>query len=93
MEKHNDFGQHPSHRNSTVHGMVEGSSYYVKLECAPLPPLKDAEYERDRFSCRIVSVKEDVAKYADLTSGVRIQLHSAEEVLGRWEKTLEDLKR
>ncbi|MBR0006460.1 pyridoxamine 5'-phosphate oxidase family protein [Bacillus subtilis] len=71
----------------------KGAAYYVKLECAPLPPLKDAEYDRDRFSCRIVSVKEDVAKYADLTSGVRIQLHSAEEVLSRWEKTLEDLKR
>ncbi|MDR4432635.1 pyridoxamine 5'-phosphate oxidase family protein [Bacillus tequilensis] len=70
-----------------------GAAYYVKLQCEPLTPLNDAEYERDRFACRIVSMKEDVAKYADLTSGVHIQLHSPEEVLNRWEKTLEELKR
>ncbi|WIL34242.1 pyridoxamine 5'-phosphate oxidase family protein [Bacillus stercoris] len=71
----------------------KGVAYYVKLECTPLPPLKDAEYDRDRFSCRVVSVKEDVAKYADLTSGVRIELHRPEEVLSRWKKTLEEVKR
>lgn len=73
--------------------MVGGAAHYVKSQCEPLPPLKEAEYDRDRFACRIVSVKEDVAKYADLTSGVHIQLHSPEEVLNRWEKTLEELKR
>ncbi|MGF7535975.1 pyridoxamine 5'-phosphate oxidase family protein [Bacillus mexicanus] len=71
----------------------KGAAHYVKLHCELLPTLKDAEYERDRFACRIVSVKEDVAKYADLNSGVHIQLHSPEEVLNRWEKTLEELKR
>ncbi|PJY99257.1 MULTISPECIES: pyridoxamine 5'-phosphate oxidase family protein [Bacillus] len=71
----------------------KGAAHYVKLQCEPLPSLKEAEYERDRFACRIVSVKEDVAKYADLTSGVRIQLHSPEEVLNRWEKTRKELKR
>lgn len=70
----------------------KGAAYYVKLQCELLPSLKEAEYDRDRFACRIVSVKEDVAKYADLTSGVRIQLHSPEEVLNRWEKTLKELK-
>ncbi|MCY7865617.1 pyridoxamine 5'-phosphate oxidase family protein [Bacillus spizizenii] len=71
----------------------KGAAHYVKLQCEPLPPLTEAEYDRDRFACRIVSMKEDVAKYAGLTSGVRIQLHSPEEVLNRWEKTLEELKR
>ncbi|MCY8513868.1 pyridoxamine 5'-phosphate oxidase family protein [Bacillus atrophaeus] len=70
----------------------KGAAHYVKLQCEPLPPLADAAYDRERFSCRIVSVKEDIAKYADLTSGVSIQLHNPEEVLKRWAVTLEELK-
>ncbi|MGQ8924259.1 pyridoxamine 5'-phosphate oxidase family protein [Bacillus halotolerans] len=71
----------------------KGAAHYVKLQCEPLPPLNGAVYDRERFACRIASAKEDVAKYADITSGVRIQLHNAEEVLNRWEVTLEELKR
>ncbi|WP_316275222.1 pyridoxamine 5'-phosphate oxidase family protein [Bacillus halotolerans] len=71
----------------------KGAAHYVKLQCEPLPPLNDAVYDRERFACRIASAKEDVAKYADIPSGVRIQLHNAEEVLNRWEATLEELKR
>ncbi|WP_159353768.1 pyridoxamine 5'-phosphate oxidase family protein [Bacillus velezensis] len=70
-----------------------GAAYYVTLECEALPPLKEAKHERERFSCRVITVKEDRAKYADLTSGPAIQLHEPEDVLKRWRETLEELKR
>ncbi|KXZ12646.1 hypothetical protein AXI59_06075 [Bacillus nakamurai] len=70
-----------------------GAAYYVTLQCEPLPPLQKAKHDRDCFSCRIISVKEDRAKYADLTSGPSIQLHEPESVLERWKETLEELIR
>lgn len=69
-----------------------GAAYYVTLQCEPLQAQKETKYDRERFSCRVVSVKEDRAKYADLTSGPAIQLHEPESVLERWKETLEELK-
>ncbi|MBT2635158.1 pyridoxamine 5'-phosphate oxidase family protein [Bacillus sp. ISL-26] len=69
-----------------------GAAYYATLQCEPLPAQEEAKYDRERFSCRVVFVKEDRAKYADLTSGPAIQLHEPENVLERWKETLEELK-
>lgn len=93
MEKHDDREQPSAFGTSSFHRLARRSRILRHIECEALPPLKEAKHERERFSCRVITVKEDRAKYADLTSGPAIQLHEPEDVLKRWRATLEELKR
>lgn len=71
----------------------DGISYTLMLKAMPLPPIDNSLYPRDRFEAQLIQVREDIAQYAMLTSGVTIQLHEPEQVLARWEDTLAELRR
>jgi len=70
-----------------------GVSYTVRLQASALPELADARHPRARFAADVLDMRADVAKYAELTSGITIRLHEPQNVLVRWEETLEELKR
>lgn len=69
----------------------QGVSYALRLSLTPLPALPKATYARARFVATIEHIREDTAKYATLTSGITIELHQAEDVLERWQQTLQEL--
>ncbi|MDN4620207.1 pyridoxamine 5'-phosphate oxidase family protein [Paenibacillus sp. PsM32] len=69
----------------------QGVSYALRLSLTPLPALPEATYARARFVATIEHIREDTAKYAALTSGITIELHQAEDVLERWQQTLQEL--
>lgn len=73
--------------------VVDGVSYALRLQAEALPELPDAAYPRARFQARIQHIREDVAKYAELLTGVTYRLHEPEQVLERWRLTLEELRR
>ncbi len=69
----------------------EGVAYYVKILVKELPEISEARHERQCFSAKVANVRADVAKYADIVSGVRIRLHEPGPVIQRWEETVEDM--
>lgn len=69
----------------------QGVSYALRLSLMPLPALPHATYARARFVATIEHIREDTAKYATLTSGITIELHQADDVLERWQQTLQEL--
>ncbi|ATH94343.1 hypothetical protein ACH95_03360 [Bacillus glycinifermentans] len=71
----------------------KGKAHYVRLSLSELPELKDAKHPRARFSGTVESAREDIAKYADIISGVQIELKDEAAVLKRWEETLEELRK
>jgi hypothetical protein len=71
----------------------EGQAHYVYLTLQRLPQLADSPHPRERFAGDVTHVKTDHANYADLTSGVRIELKEPAPVLKRWQETIEDLLR
>jgi hypothetical protein len=73
--------------------VYNGIVHYVKLSLQKLSELEDARHIRARFSARVVSYREDVAKYAEITSGVQIELKDKASVLKRWNETIEELLR
>lgn len=68
----------------------KGKGIYINLELVKLAELKDTPFPRDRFEGKITSIKEDVAGYADLTSGIKFQIKE-EHILQRWERTIQDM--
>jgi len=72
---------------ATIVVILEGVAYYIKLS-AQAQSISD---ERQGFVATIASIREDVAKYADIISGVRIQLKEPEPVIQRWKETIEDM--
>ncbi|MED1421594.1 pyridoxamine 5'-phosphate oxidase family protein [Bacillus smithii] len=73
--------------------IFNGIAHYIKLSLRKLPELADAKHKRERFSAKVVSYREDIAKYAEITSGIQIQLKDPASVLKRWNETIEDLLR
>ncbi len=71
----------------------DGVSYALRLRARALPELEDAAYSRARFEAKIEHIREDVAKYAELLTGVTYRLHEPEVVLERWQLTLDELRR
>lgn len=65
--------------------------YYIQLLLKVLPDIP-SKYKRTRFAAQIISLREDSAKYADITSGVTFKLYNPAEVLERWEVVLNELK-
>lgn len=70
----------------------QGAVHYVRLSLSHLPQLTSARHPRERFEAEIMSIREDTAKYADITSGITILLKQQAEVLARWVETLEELR-
>ncbi|MBK5458126.1 pyridoxamine 5'-phosphate oxidase family protein [Peribacillus sp. TH16] len=70
-----------------------GKAHYIRLSIERLKELPTARYQRERFLARVVSAREDVAKYADITSGIKIKLKNSKEVVERWGQTIEDIRR
>ncbi len=76
---------------ATLVAIHDGAAHYVRLRLQALPDLPGARHPRQRFAAEVVAVREDIAKYADILSAVKIQLHDPDEVLGRWKETIEEL--
>ncbi|WP_436945759.1 pyridoxamine 5'-phosphate oxidase family protein [Staphylococcus xylosus] len=64
---------------------------YLELDITLLPSLDNEVYERTRFEATIKSIKQDIAKYADITSGITVEMHEPEQVLNRWNIILQEL--
>ncbi|MED4116244.1 pyridoxamine 5'-phosphate oxidase family protein [Priestia megaterium] len=73
--------------------IYKGKAHYIRLSLERLEELPNARYQRERFSAKVISAREDVAKYADITSGIKIKLKNNKEVVERWNQTLEDMRR
>ncbi|PFC74460.1 hypothetical protein CN290_12375 [Bacillus cereus] len=71
----------------------KGKAHYIRLSLERLEELPSARYQRERFSAKVISTREDVAKYADITSGIQIELKNSDEVIERWSQTIEDILR
>ncbi|MDR4956778.1 pyridoxamine 5'-phosphate oxidase family protein [Bacillus sonorensis] len=71
----------------------KGKAHYVRLSLSELPELKGAKHPRARFSGTVESTREDIVKYADIISGIQIELKDEEAVIKRWEETLEELRK
>jgi hypothetical protein len=80
-------------KQATLVAVHKGKVHYVRLAIKPLPALKDAKHNRERFQAKVVSVKEDTAKYAKITSGIRFALYDPESVVRRWTETVSELKK
>lgn len=73
--------------------IYKGKAVYIQLQAEVLEELPDAAHPRERFKAQIISFREDLAKYAEITSGITIQLNDAEEVIERWQQTVQELIR
>lgn len=69
----------------------DGKAYYIRVRLSVLPENPNARHPRKRFSATVEGVREDVAKYADITSGIQIKLKDPGKVISRWRDTVEDL--
>ncbi|MDR9854202.1 pyridoxamine 5'-phosphate oxidase family protein [Paenibacillus sp. VCA1] len=72
--------------------VYKGKVNYVRLSLTRIGMAEEAKHPLERFSAVVASFKEDVAKYADITSGIQIQLKNPDEVLTRWKETLKETK-
>jgi hypothetical protein len=73
--------------------IYKGKAHYIRLSLERLGELSTARYPRERFSAKVIWAREDVAKYADITSGIKIKLKDADEVIDRWCQTIEEILR
>jgi hypothetical protein len=78
---------------ATIVVFFAGKSHYIRLSLRRLTTLSNAMHKRERFSAGVVSVREDTAKYADITSGVKINLKDSNTVIKRWYDTIAELSR
>lgn len=78
-------------KKATVVLVFNGKAHYIRISLEKLQELSATSHPRVRFLAKVVSFREDVAKYADISSGVKIELKNSSEVVERWEQTIEDL--
>ncbi|WP_411344110.1 pyridoxamine 5'-phosphate oxidase family protein [Paenibacillus sp. WLX1005] len=69
------------------------AGWTLRLRMKELPELADSMYPRARFEGTIEHIKQDIAQYADLLTGITFRLHEPEQGLERWKVTLDELKR
>ncbi|MEX2948981.1 pyridoxamine 5'-phosphate oxidase family protein [Staphylococcus warneri] len=65
---------------------------YIELDVQSLNKIGVDASERMCFQADVKHFKEDVAKYADITSGITFDLKEPEKVLQRWQSTIDELK-
>lgn len=71
--------------------VLAGQVHYIKLQLTRLPVLPAAKHPRERFEAEIAAVRSDTAPYAEITTGIQIELKDGESVLRRWQETLAEL--
>lgn len=72
--------------------VCQGKVHYIRLFLKRLDKTPDSHYVRERFSAQVVLAREDAAKYAQITSGINIDLFNEKEVIERWEQTVKEMK-
>ncbi len=78
-------------KKATLVIIYAGKAHYIRLSLKSLGILPNAEYKRERFEAEVVWLRSDEAKYADITSGIQINLKDPQEVLDRWGKTIKEI--
>lgn len=74
--------------------VADGAGYYVRLRAQRQGDVELGDEGRlARFILTVEDVQEDRVDYARLTSGVRFELPQVEEVVRRWEHTIEALRK
>jgi hypothetical protein len=79
---------------ATLTLVSEGNGYYVRLAAQRGPDLDlgVVEGRLAYFAMQVEDVQEDSADYATLTSGVTFSLKHPEQVLPRWQHTVDALR-
>jgi len=78
---------------ATLVVIANGNGYYVRVRSQRGPDLDlGADGRLAYFVLRIEDVQEDSADYAQLTSGVTFKLKSPEQVVPRWQHTVDALR-
>ncbi|PAD39530.1 hypothetical protein CHH53_04780 [Terribacillus sp. 7520-G] len=77
-------------KKATLVSVYKGKVFYVRLALSPLGVLADAKHPLERFAAKVIFYKEDTAKYAEITSGIHIDLKDPESVLDRWKETIRE---
>ena len=73
--------------------IADGNGYYVRLTAQRGPDLDlGAEGRLAYFVMQVEDVQEDSADYATLTSGVTFRLKQPEQVVPRWQHTVDALR-
>jgi hypothetical protein len=79
---------------TTMSVVLEGAAWDARLRCDRAPDIAvEGGGRLAAFQCRVEEVLEDRVGYAELTGGIQYRLVRPEEVLPRWERTLEALAR
>lgn len=79
-------------QKATLVMVCQGKVHYIRLSLKRLDKTPDSHYVRERFSAQVVLAREDVAKYAQIISGINIDLFNEKEVIERWEQTVKEMK-
>ena len=69
-----------------------GAGHYIEMQVTDSGRLEAGRMTLDYFSCEIVRVLADVVGYATLTTGIRFELPHQDEVVSRWERTVEAMR-
>lgn len=78
---------------ATLVVVTDGNGYYIRVKARRGTDLNlGAEGRFAYFVLGIEDVQEDSADYARLTSGVTFKLKSPEQVVPRWQQTVDALK-
>ena len=80
-------------RQALLAVVASPDAYYVRLSAARLADLDlGAQGRLACFALRVEDVLQDAADYAALTSGITFRLHQPEQVVPRWERTIDALR-
>jgi len=73
--------------------VANGNGYYVRLTAERGPDLDlGSDGRLAYFALRIEDILEDTADYATLTSGVTFRLNRPDQVVPRWQRTVDALR-
>ena len=73
--------------------IADGNGYYVRLAAQRGPDLDlGAEGRLAYFEMQVEDVQEDSTDYATLTSGITFRLNQPEQVVPRWQRTVDALR-
>ena len=76
---------------ATLVVIYEGRAHYTRLKIASLGRVGSEGLMRDGYEATVVWTRQDMAKYAHITSGIQIELLAPDEVISRWTETIQSL--
>ncbi len=80
-------------RRVTLALVWEGAAYYLRCSAERLGDMHPSGFHRvAAFRLRVEEAQQDVAPYAELTSGVTFRLKNPDDVLPRWRATVDALR-